>query len=83
MYADMPGYVVDDTHMKIPAAWLIEQCGWKGAALGRAGVHLRQPLVLVNLGGATGNDIKLLSDRIQQDVLGKFGVKITPEVNFI
>ena len=82
-YTDMPGYVVDDNNMKIPAAWLIEQCGWKGAALGRAGVHLRQPLVLVNLGGASGNDIKLLSERIQQDVLGKFGVKITPEVNFI
>lgn len=82
-YADMPGYVVDDNHMKIPAAWLIEQCGWKGAALGRAGVHLRQPLVLVNLGGASGSDIKLLSDKIQQDVLDKFGIKITPEVNFI
>ena len=79
----MPGYVVDDNHMKIPAAWLIEQCGWKGAALGRAGVHLRQPLVLVNLGGASGSDIKLLSDKIQQDVLDKFGIKITPEVNFI
>lgn len=83
MYHDMPRYVVDDNHIKIPAAWLIEQCGWKGSSLGPAGVHPRQPLVLVNLGGATGNDIKVLSERIRQDVYERFGVEIFPEVNFI
>lgn len=78
-----PKYDIDAEHVKIPAAWLIEQCGWKGNSLGAAGVHRRQPLVLVNLGGATGDDIKTLSDRIQQDVLARFGVSIRPEVIFV
>lgn len=83
MYPDIPKYVLSEGKVKIPAAWLIEHCGWKGKALGNAGVHYSQPLVLVNLGGATGYDIKTLSDRIMADVLDKFGIYITPEVNFI
>lgn len=82
-YPDMPKYELDDNHIKIPAAWLIEQCGWKGRALGRAGVHERQPLVLVNLGCATGQEIEHLSNKIREDVHSKFGVEIVPEVNFI
>lgn len=80
---DVPRYDIDSDRVKIPAAWLIEQCGWKGRHLGAAGVHSRQPLVLVNLGGATGDDIKTLSDRIRHDVIERFGVDIHPEVIFI
>ena len=82
-HPDMPHYEVDSASVKIPAAWLIEQCGWKGKALGRAGVYERQALVLVNLGGATGEEIRALCERIQADVEAKFGVAIVPEVNFI
>lgn len=79
----MPHYEVDDDHVKVPAGWLIEQSGWKGRSLGRAGVYERQALVLVNLGGATGSDIVALSDAVRSDVKLKFGIDILPEVNFI
>lgn len=82
-YPSMPRYELDNDKVKIPAAWLIEQCGWKGKAMGKAGVHSGQPLVLVNLGGATGEDIKSLSQNIQKDVYEQFGINIYPEVNFI
>lgn len=82
-YPSMPHYVVDDRHVKIPAGWLIEQCGWKGRSLGPAAVHSRQALVLVNLGGAKGSDIVRLSDAVRHDVGERFGIDIHPEVNFI
>ena len=80
---DMPHYDVDETHVKVPAAWLIDRCGWKGRQLGRAGVHTKQALVLVNLGGATGQEIIDLSEKIQECVKQRFGIDIYPEVNFI
>ncbi len=82
-YPDMPHYEVDGGRVKIPAAWMIDRCGWKGKQIGRAGVHSRQALVLVNCGGATGDEVILLAMQIQQSVLQKFGVAISPEVNFI
>lgn len=82
-YPQMPFYEVDTECVKIPAGWMIEQCGWKGRALGRAAVHDKQALVLVNLGGATGREIIALSDAVRHDVKEKFGVDIHPEVNFI
>jgi len=82
-YPQMPHYEVDARRVKIPAAWMIDQCGWKGKQLGRAGVHDKQALVLVNLGGATGKEIIRLSEEIQKSVSDKFGVLILPEVNFI
>ena len=82
-YPDMPHYAVDDSHEKIPAGWLIEQCGWKGRSSGRAAVHDKQALVLVNKGGATGEDVVRLCRAIQKDVLNKFGIEINPEVNII
>ena len=82
-YPQMPHYKVDCRHEKIPAGWMIEQCGWKGKSLGRAGVHDKQALVLVNRGGATGAEIVALSDAIRQDVKEAFGIDIYPEVNII
>ena len=82
-YPQAPHYDVDADHVKIPAGWMIEQCGWKGKALGPAGVYEKQALVLVNLGGATGHDIAELCRTIQTDVRQRFQIEITPEVNFI
>lgn len=69
--------------VKIPAGWLIDQCGWKGKQLGPAGVHPQQALVLVNCGGAKGRDVEHLAFTIQHDVRQKFGIDIHPEVLFI
>ena len=83
LYPQMPHYTVDAGHEKIPAGWMIDQCGWKGKSLGPAGVHDKQALVLVNRGGATGQDIVTLCRTIQEDVKRKFGIEIHPEVNII
>ncbi len=81
LYPGMPHYTVDADHEKIPAGWMIDQCGWKGKSLGRAGVHDKQALVLVNCGGAKGEDILCLCETIRRDVKDKFGIEIYPEVN--
>ena len=80
-YVGMPHYTIDSEYEKIPAGWLIEQCGWKGKALGKAAVHNKQALVLVNCGGATGNEVVQLYKTIQHDVKQKFDIEIKPEVN--
>ena len=82
-YPQMPHYYIDADHEKIPAGWMIDQCGWKGRSLGRAGVHDKQALVLVNRGGATGQEIVDLCNTIRHDVKEKFGIDIHPEVNII
>lgn len=82
-YPDMPHYDVDGDRVKIPAAWMIDRCGWKGKQVGRAGVHTKQALVLVNCGGATGDEVISLARQIQESVQQKFGISISPEVNFI
>ena len=82
-YPQMPHYYIDEQHEKIPAGWMIDQCGWKGRSLGNAGVHDKQALVLVNRGGATGQDIVALCNTIRKDVLERFGIDIHPEVNII
>ena len=80
-YVGMPHYTIDSEYEKIPAGWLIEQCGWKGKALGKAAVHNKQALVLVNCGGATGSEVVHLYKTIQHDVKQKFDIEIKPEVN--
>ena len=82
-YPGMPHYTTDDGREKIPAGWLIEQCGWKGRTLERAGVHHRQALVLVNKGGATGEEVLRLCETVKADVRSKFGIEIHSEVNII
>lgn len=82
-HGKVPFYEVDEEHFKIPAAWLIEQCGWKGKVVGTTGVYSKQPLVLINCGGATGQDVARLSAEIQDSVLQKFDIALKPEVNFI
>ena len=82
-YTDVPHYVISEDEIKIPAAWLIEQCGWKGKRHGGAGIYEKQPLILVNLDHATANDIMELAALIQQSVFKKFHIQLEPEVNYI
>lgn len=82
-YTNVPHYVIDERQMKIPAAWLIEQCGWKGKSHGGAGVYEKQPLILINRNQATPTDIMELASLIQQSVYEKFQIHIYPEVNYI
>lgn len=82
-YPEIPFYKLLDGTVKIPAGWMIDQCGWKGKSLGRAGVYAKQALVLVNLGGAEGKDIIALSDAVRHSVRQKFGIDIHSEVNII
>lgn len=82
-FPEMPGYPVGDDKIKVPAGWLIEKSGWKGYRQGAIGVHEKQALVLVNYGGGNGNEIKRLSENIQDSVEEKFGIRLNAEVNFL
>lgn len=81
-YGTVPHYQVGDQY-KIPAAWLIEQCGYKGKQIGQVGCYSKQPLVIVNYGDATADEIVALSANIQRDVRSKFDIEIHPEVRFV
>lgn len=78
-----PYYPLPDGRVKIPAGWLIEQCGWKGKRVGNTGCYERQALVLVNHGGATGEEVKNLAQAIIESVKEKFGVRLEAEVNMV
>lgn len=82
-YPDIPHYPMPDGRVKVPAGWLIEQCGLKGYKTDKAGVYEKQALVLVNLGEATGTDIANLAAFVQKSVAEKFGITIQPEVKYI
>jgi len=82
-FPEMPGFPTQNNLTKVPAGWLIEQCGWKGKRIGNTGAHKDQALVLVNYGNATGQEIIALAEAIQQSVQEKFGITIVPEVNLI
>ena len=79
----MPNYPQKNGEVKIPAGWLIEQCGWKGKVVGNTGAHKSQSLVLVNYGHATGHEIYDLALQIRQSVKEKFDIDITTEVNIV
>lgn len=83
IHPTIPGYTTKNECIKLPAAWLIDQCGLKGKRVGGAQVYSKQPLVIINTGGATGNDIYDLAQFIIKSVLEKFNIIIHPEVNII
>jgi UDP-N-acetylmuramate dehydrogenase len=76
-------YPVSHGLWKISAAWLIQQCGWRGVRDGNVGVHERQPLVIVNYGGATGQEVLNFARKIVDSVNDKFGIELEPEVNIV
>jgi UDP-N-acetylmuramate dehydrogenase len=82
-HPSIPHYPSENQLIKVPAGWLIEQCGWKGKRRNNVGVHAHQALVLVNYGGSTGQEIFQLAEDIQASVIEKFDIKLTPEVNII
>ncbi len=82
-HPSLPSYSVDNQSFKIPAGWLIEQCGWKGKKFKNIGVHPLQALVLVNYGNGKGEEIFQLAMKIKQSVKEKFGVLLDTEVNII
>lgn len=82
-YPNVPSYSVSESFVKIPAGWLIEQCGWKGKQVGNCGIHSNQALVIVNYGNATGEEILNLAQSIQKSVEQTFSVKLEMEVNVL
>ncbi|WP_138429289.1 UDP-N-acetylmuramate dehydrogenase [Fodinibius saliphilus] len=82
-YPEVPGYKMDDDMIKVPAGWLIEEAGWKGKVVGNTGTYRQQALVIVNHGGATGQEILDLAKEIQASVSEQFNIDLVPEVNII
>jgi UDP-N-acetylmuramate dehydrogenase len=82
-FPEIPKYVISKTLVKVPAGWLVEQCGYKGKRYGDAGVHKHQALVLVNYDKASGTEILNLAKEIQHTVSQKFNISLEVEVNII
>ena len=79
----MPFYSLSDGHVKVPAGWLIEQCGFRGRRQGHVGVYEKQALIIINHGGATGTEIAEFAENIRQTVNDKFGIMLIPEVKYV
>lgn len=82
-YPTIPSYPAGERLIKVPAGWLIEQCGFKGKSHGQVGVYEKQALVLVNLGDARGHEIALVAESIRTAVKDTFGIEIIPEVKYV
>ncbi len=82
-HPNVPHYDLPDGRVKIPAGWLIEQCGWKGKRVGNTGSYEKQALVLVNYGGATGEEVKKLALNIIASVAQQFEIQLEAEVNML
>lgn len=78
-HPNIPAYKQNNSQFKTSAAWLIDQCGWKGKAIGQAAVYPEHALVLTNLGKATGGEIWSLAQEIIHSVSRKFGINLEPE----
>jgi UDP-N-acetylmuramate dehydrogenase len=82
-YCDVPYYEMEGELVKIPAGWLIEKAGWKGRRVGNVGTYENQALVIVNHGGATGEEVYEHAMRIKASVKKVFGIDLVPEVNIV
>jgi UDP-N-acetylmuramate dehydrogenase len=79
----LPVYPISEKEVKLSAGFLIEAAGWKGHRSGKVGVHDQQALVIINPGGAQGEEILQLSQAIRADVLTKYGVNLEREVQLV
>jgi len=82
-FSTIPGYKISDQIIKVPAAWLIEKCGFKGKRFGNIGVHEKQALVIVNYGNGKPREVIELKNKIKQEVNDNFGIELFEEVNII
>ena len=82
-YPNIPNYPVNSSRIKIPAAWLIQEAGFKGKRRGQAGSYQHQPLVLVNYGAEKADDLLNLKKEIQTEVAKRFHITLHPEVTIL